>query len=675
RKFNFSKYIFDSLVKNVDISSKFYMYPRVGKGFSGVETPLFEGMLVVRENVVEEDIQAQSILLPSPPPQDLPSTSHMHLTPPSSPQPQPQAQPQAANFPLSLLQTSLDTCVALTSRIEQLESDKLNQALKLTKLKKRVKRLEKGHKVKVFKLRRLKKAGTSQRVETSDDTIMEDGKDITDDDKVERRQAEIYHIDLDHPSKVLSMQEDESAEVEEVVEVVTTAKLITEVTAASTPVSVASITSPTTEPQVPAATPTVVPVAAAYTRRQKGVVIRDPEEESTTIKPAVTESKDKGKGIMVEEPKPMKKKDQVELDEEDGENLDKMKGKRDSCILVVYSTQSKGYRVYNNITRLIVESLHIKFDEFKEMTETSTDNNTSGLIQQLRHNKSWIFFLVLYMMNFFNAVREVAEPSTHNIDNSNMNTFYQSHDFEYQWTKDHSLSQVHGNPSKAVQTRRKLIIDPEMCVFALTNKKDEGQTVIHNKERLVAKGYAQEEGIDFEESFASVARLEAIWIFVAYAAHKSFPIYQMDVKTEFLNGPLKKEVYVAQLDGFVDPDHPEKVYRLRKALYGLKQAPRAWYDELSNFLMSKGFTKDFLDADHARCLNTCKSTSEGVQFLGDKLVSWMSKKQDGTAMLSIEAEYVALSASGAQVMFMRTQLKDYGFNYIKYHCIATLSQP
>ncbi|GJW57235.1 retrovirus-related pol polyprotein from transposon TNT 1-94 [Tanacetum coccineum] len=104
------------------------------------------------------------------------------------------------------------------------------------------------------------------------------------------------------------------------------------------------------------------------------------------------------------------------------------------------------------------------------------------------------------------------------------------------------------------------------------NKKDEDQTVIRNKARLVAKGYAQEEGIDFEESFAPVARLEAVRIFVAYAAHKSFPIYQMDVEKNkpqnrpFLNGPLKEEVYVAQPDGFVDPDHPDKVYRLRIAL-------------------------------------------------------------------------------------------------------------
>ncbi|GJV57283.1 retrovirus-related pol polyprotein from transposon TNT 1-94 [Tanacetum coccineum] len=124
------------------------------------------------------------------------------------------------------------------------------------------------------------------------------------------------------------------------------------------------------------------------------------------------------------------------------------------------------------------------------------------------------------------------------------------------------------------------------------NKRDEENIVIRNKARLVAKGYAQKEGIDFEESFALVARLEAVRLFAAYAAHKSFPAYQMDVKTSFLYGPLKEEVYVNQPYGFVDPYHPNQVYRLKKALYGLKQAPRAWYDELSNFLVSKGFSKD-----------------------------------------------------------------------------------
>ncbi|GKB96362.1 retrovirus-related pol polyprotein from transposon TNT 1-94, partial [Tanacetum coccineum] len=238
------------------------------------------------------------------------------------------------------------------------------------------------------------------------------------------------------------------------------------------------------------------------------------------------------------------------------------------------------------------------------------------------------------------------------------------------------------------------------------NKKDKDQTVIRNKARLVAKGYAQEEGIDFEESFAPVARLEVVRIFVAYAAHKSFPIYQLDVKTTFLNGPLKEEVYVAQPDGFINPDNPDRVYRLRKALYGFKQALRAWstnpkfskrFEKLmhSRFEISlMGEMKFFLglqihqspsgifinqakyafeilkkhafsDADHAGCIDTHKSTSGGIQFLGDKLVSWMLKKQDCTTMSSAEAEYVALSASCAQVMWMRTQLKDCGFNYNK----------
>ncbi|GJR89765.1 retrovirus-related pol polyprotein from transposon TNT 1-94 [Tanacetum coccineum] len=173
----------------------------------------------------------------------------------------------------------------------------------------------------------------------------------------------------------------------------------------------------------------------------------------------------------------------------------------------------------------------------------------------------------------------------------------------------------------------------------------------------------------------------------------------MDVKTDFLNGPMKEEVYVSQPDRFVDPDYPKKVYRLRKALYGLKQAPRAWYDELLKILVSKGFTKglqihqspryifinqshyalDILKSmewknvialvhqwlHHLSCLDTCKSTFGGIQFLGDKLVSWSFKKHDFTTMSTAEAEYVALSTSYAQILWMRTQLIDYSFNFNK----------
>ncbi|GJY81624.1 integrase, catalytic region, zinc finger, CCHC-type containing protein [Tanacetum coccineum] len=232
-------------------------------------------------------------------------------------------------------------------------------------------------------------------------------------------------------------------------------------------------------------------------------------------------------------------------------------------------------------------------------------------------------------------------------------------------------------------------------MFALTVSTDEPKII---KEAMADSAWIkamQEDIISFLQTTSpgNFSRLKLFWIFVAYAAHKSFPIYQMDVKMEFLNGPLKEEVYVAQPDGFVDPDHPERVYRLRKALYGLKQAPIAWTTDPPisrvNFnhqakyalkiLKKHGIEKcytigtpmatkpkldadlsgkldsgfkliAFLDADHAGCLDTRKSTSGGIQFLGDKLVSWMSKKQDCTAMSSAEVEYVALSASCAQVM-------------------------
>ncbi|GKB68954.1 retrovirus-related pol polyprotein from transposon TNT 1-94 [Tanacetum coccineum] len=126
-------------------------------------------------------------------------------------------------------------------------------------------------------------------------------------------------------------------------------------------------------------------------------------------------------------------------------------------------------------------------------------------------------------------------------------------------------------------------------------KLDEYYDLLKNKARLVAKGYRQEEGLDFEESFALVARLKAIRIFLANAASKNITVYQMDVKTAFLNGKLKEEVYVSQPEGFVDPDRLRHVYRLKKALYGLKQAPRAWYDTLLKFLLGQGFSKGVVD--------------------------------------------------------------------------------
>ncbi|GJZ06453.1 retrovirus-related pol polyprotein from transposon TNT 1-94 [Tanacetum coccineum] len=492
---------------------------------------------------------------------------------------------------------------------------------------------------------------------------------------------------------------------------------------------------------------------------------------------------------------------------------------------------------------------------------------------------------------------EASSSGEINIPESSQST--QHHEHVRKWTDSHPIDNIIGNPSRPVSTRKQLATDALWCFYnsvlskvepknfqsAATEdcwfqamqdeihefdrldvwelvpppdsamiialkwiykvKLDEYGDVLKNKARLVAKGFRQEEGLDFEESFAPVARLEAIRIFIANAASKNMTVYQMDVKTAFLNGELKEEVYVHQPEGFVDPERPHHVYRLKKALYGLKQAPRAWYDTLSRFLLAQGFSKGvvdptlfirktgkhtlhvqiyvddiifastdpkdcdrfsnemsskfqmsmmgqisfflglqisqnprgifinqskyaneilkkfdlyksdpvdtpmvertkldedlsgipvdqtkyrsmigslmyltasrpdlvfavcmcaryqsrptkkhleavkrvfrylqgtinmglwypkdtamaltaYADADHAGCQDTRRSTSGSAQFLGDKLVSWSSKKQTSTSISSTEAKYIAMSGCCAQILWMRSQLSDYGFAY------------
>ncbi|GJX52148.1 reverse transcriptase domain-containing protein [Tanacetum coccineum] len=174
------------------------------------------------------------------------------------------------------------------------------------------------------------------------------------------------------------------------------------------------------------------------------------------------------------------------------------------------------------------------------------------------------------------------------------------------------------------------------------NKKDEDQTVICNKARLVVKGYAQEEGIDFEESFAL-----------------------MDVIMAFINGPLKEEVYVAQPDGFVDHDHPKKVYHLRKPLYGLKQALRAWTSDPPIPMRSLMY----LTYSRPDIVQAILGTSGGIQFLSDKLVSWMSKKHDCTDNDIIKADTVALYASCAQEDLDRDG--EHRFDYLTFALVSS----
>nr|GEW14404.1 putative ribonuclease H-like domain-containing protein [Tanacetum cinerariifolium] len=162
------------------------------------------------------------------------------------------------------------------------------------------------------------------------------------------------------------------------------------------------------------------------------------------------------------------------------------------------------------------------------------------------------------------------------------------------------------------------------------NKKDKRGIIIRNKARLVTQGHTQEEGIGYEEVFALVARIEAIRLFLAYASFMGFIVYQMDVKSAFLYGTIKEEVYVCQPLGFEDPNHPEKVYKVVKALYGLHQAPRAWYETLASYLLENGFHKGTID-----------QTLFIKKQKGDIL---LCKKQTVVATSSIEAEYVAAAS-------------------------------
>nr|GEX92824.1 retrovirus-related Pol polyprotein from transposon TNT 1-94 [Tanacetum cinerariifolium] len=398
--------------------------------------------------------------------------------------------------------------------------------------------------------------------------------------------------------------------------------------------------------------------------------------------------------------------------------------------------------------------------------ETSVANNTSGLVPQRQKALDYdnpdpvpqrqdvysladgdvpsqqeldMLFSPLYD-EFFNAgsnpsmnIQSTSAPSTHTNVNAEENNNDQAEEGEHipddEFTNPfyHPLEQVRGNPSRPVQTRRQLATDLKMSM----------QDELHQFDRLqvwelVDKPFGK-----------SIIRLKWLW------KNNKDEDQTMDVKTAFLNGPLKEEVYVSQPDGFVDPDYPEKAkytleilhkhgmdkgqsigtliatkpkidadlsgnpvdqtdyrskigslmyltssrpdivqavcfcarYQSRPTEKHLKQVKRIfrylrgtvhmglWYPKDSSFKLT-AFSND----DHARCIDSRKSTSGGIQFLGDKLVSWMSKKQNCTAMSSAEAEYVALSASCAQVMWIKTQLQDYGFNYNKKPFTVTLSQ-
>ncbi|GJU11637.1 putative ribonuclease H-like domain-containing protein [Tanacetum coccineum] len=188
------------------------------------------------------------------------------------------------------------------------------------------------------------------------------------------------------------------------------------------------------------------------------------------------------------------------------------------------------------------------------------------------------------------------------------------------------------------------------------NKKDERGIVIRNKARLVAQGHTQEEGVDYDEVFAPVARIEAIRLFLAYASFMGFMVYQTDVKSAFLYGQIEEEVYMCQPLGFEDPGHPDKVYKVVKVLYGLHQAPRAWYETLTNYLLGNGFHKGKID--QTLFIKKKKGDILLVQIYVDDIIFSFIKKELCTEFEKLMKDKFQMSSMGELTFFLGLQVQQ-----------------
>nr|GEX56066.1 copia protein [Tanacetum cinerariifolium] len=1006
----------------------------------------------VQEPDAEEVVAA--VVPPTPTPPSPPSPVIPSLPPHQPPCP---PQLQVAEVPSLLFQQVLNTCSALAHRVEGLENDNAAQQLEIVKLKARVKKLEKINMVTSSKLRRLKKVGTSQRVESSNDidNVFNQARII----------ADVYQdkgIEL-----VLSMQEDDT-EVQEAVEIVTTAKLMTEVVTAVVTQVVAAGT------PIPVAKPKILNITAApaiSTRRREGVLIRDPEEELPFDTSAETSKvKDKGKGILIEALKPMKKKDQIEMDAEyakkleeeinkeheetyknidwnaaldhntEGYKMDFFKGMKYDEILPIFQAKFDAnmrflfksreemeeedqeiiksinetpaqkaakrrklseeaqkaedlrkrlevvededddlfveatplvqkvpvvdYQIVLidikprypllrftlkqlvNVTRLQVEeesemSLELlrrsnrrripnivepeirtieeivlmAYRTMEELLQAPTEGYGEAIVisEILAENfKIKTNFLQLFQANKFHGF-ERDNPHTHirnfkrmsatlnyrdvpndaiklmlfsyslegaarvkmpfdpafdvdfqsrQIDNKCRVT-YSEHDSEitkdgkvigkqahashkaknvvsttrclellhmdlfgpsvvrsdggnrytlvivddyyrYTWTRflkdkieafdqfeifsrkiqnqlgcsivsirtdhgkefdnevqfeefcnsngiTHNFSAPRTPQSNGVVERKNRtlqemsysrnsnayivlnkhtkkvkeslnmtfdetpspsktspLVDDDLdeeeeiknmtirgTKWVFRNKLDENGIVSRNKARLVAQGYNQQEDIDYDETYAPVARLESIRILLAYTCALDFKLFQMDVKSAFINGFIHEKVYMAQPPGFIDFEKSDHVYKLKKALYGLKQEPKAWPDIMFSVCLCARFQEAsktshleavkrifryikgtthlefwypkgtgieiivYADSDHAGDYVDRKSTSGICTFVGCCLTSWFSKKQTALAISTTEAEYVSAGKACQQALWMKQALIDY----------------
>ncbi|GJR49086.1 retrovirus-related pol polyprotein from transposon TNT 1-94 [Tanacetum coccineum] len=363
------------------------------------------------------------------------------------------------------------------------------------------------------------------------------------------------------------------------------------------------------------------------------------------------------------------------------DHLGKFDGKADEGFFVGYSINSKAFRVFNSRTRIVEENLHVQFSENTPNIARSGPNwlfDIDALTKSMNYKP-----VVAENQSNGNAGTKACDDTGDNEKNVTKEPGKEggdsSNDQEKEDDNVNNTNNINtasdGNNTNNVnavsstvnaigievnvvgaKTSIELLDDPNMpeledvdellqfklqkvwtlvdlpngkraigTKWVFRNKKDERGIMIKNKARLVAQGYTQEEGIDYDEVFAPVARIEAIRLFLAYASFKDFVVYQMDVKSAFLYGKIEEEVYVCQPPGFEDPDFPDRVYKVEKALYGLHQAPRAWYETLSTYLLDNRFQRGKIDKTLFIRRDKDESMGELTFFLGPQV----KKKEDG----------------------------------------------
>ncbi|GJT34860.1 retrovirus-related pol polyprotein from transposon TNT 1-94 [Tanacetum coccineum] len=366
----------------------------------------------------------------------------------------------------------------------------------------------------------------------------------------------------------------------------------------------------------------------------------------------------------------------------DHKDLGKFDAKADIGIFVGYTPAKKAFRIYNKRTRIIYEIIHVTFDELTAMASkqfssgpglhsmtptTSSTGLVSNTVSQqpcippIRDDCDRLFQLMFD--EYFNPptidvslVQEAVALRAKVLVESPVST---SIDQDAPSTSIPSSQEQEHSPSfhRSMQYKKKFM-----------NLKDlKFGNWCRNKARLVAQGFRQEEGIDFEESFASVARIEAIRIFIENATHKNMTIYQMDIKTAFLNGQLKEEVHVSQPEGFVDQDNPSHVYKLKKALYGAVDPKLFTRHARNDLLLSKPNEKHLQAVKWIfRYLNgTINMGLWYSKYIDMSLTAYADADHAGCQDTRRKAEYIALSGCCSQILWMCLQLTDYGFQFNK----------